>query len=75
MQIKIKYHADIDRIERIAVGDWIDLYAAEDQRAVLRSDGVAEGGGQLVTNPGRKDVRDLGSDIRFTSSENLYLTV
>ena len=30
MQIKIKYHADIDRIERIAVGDWIDLRCAED---------------------------------------------
>ena len=30
MEIKIKYHADIDKIEKIAIGDWIDLRAAED---------------------------------------------
>ena len=30
-KIKIKYHCgDIDRIEKITVGDWIDLRAAED---------------------------------------------
>lgn len=29
-KIKIKYIRDIDKIERIAVGDWIDLRAAED---------------------------------------------
>lgn len=29
-QIKIKYHADIDKIEKITIGDWIDLRAAED---------------------------------------------
>lgn len=29
-QIKIKYHADIDKIEKISIGDWIDLRAAED---------------------------------------------
>lgn len=28
-KIKIKYHADIDKIEKIAVGDWIDLRCAE----------------------------------------------
>lgn len=28
-KIKIKYIRDIDKIERIAVGDWIDLRAAE----------------------------------------------
>ena len=28
--IKIKYHADIEPIEKITVGDWIDLRAAED---------------------------------------------
>lgn len=28
--IKIKYHADIEPIEKIAVGDWTDLRAAED---------------------------------------------
>ena len=27
-QIRIKYHEDIDRIEQIAIGDWIDLRAA-----------------------------------------------
>jgi dUTP pyrophosphatase len=30
MNIKIKYHADIPPIEKIEVGDWIDLRAAED---------------------------------------------
>lgn len=34
--IKVKYHADIDRIEKIHKGDWIDLRAAED---VLIKDG------------------------------------
>lgn len=30
-KIKIKYHcSDIEKIEKIAVGDWIDLRAAED---------------------------------------------
>ena len=29
-QIKIKYHADIDKLEKITIGDWIDLRAAED---------------------------------------------
>lgn len=28
--IKIKYHADIDKIAKIEVGDWIDLRASED---------------------------------------------
>ncbi len=30
LKIKIKYHADIERIKKIEVGDWIDLRAAED---------------------------------------------
>ena len=30
LQIKIKYHTDIEPIKKIAVGDWIDLRAAED---------------------------------------------
>lgn len=30
MDIRIKYFTDIDRIEKIAKGDWIDLRAAED---------------------------------------------
>ena len=29
-KIRIKYHTDIDRIEKISIGDWIDLRAAED---------------------------------------------
>lgn len=29
-KIEIKYHADIEPIEKITVGDWIDLRAAED---------------------------------------------
>ena len=28
--IRIKYHADIEKIRKIAAGDWIDLRAAED---------------------------------------------
>lgn len=30
MEIKVKYHADIDPLEKTANGDWIDLRAAED---------------------------------------------
>jgi len=30
MKIKIKYHTDIEKIEKIEKGDWIDLRAAED---------------------------------------------
>lgn len=30
LEIKIKYHADIERIKKIEEGDWIDLRAAED---------------------------------------------
>lgn len=30
MEILIKYHADIPKIEKISIGDWIDLRAAED---------------------------------------------
>lgn len=29
-KIKIKYHTDITKIEKISVGDWIDLRLAED---------------------------------------------
>lgn len=30
MKVKIKYHADIDRIQKMNIGDWIDLRASED---------------------------------------------
>lgn len=30
MKIKVRYHADIDKIERLKVGDWYDLRAAKD---------------------------------------------
>lgn len=30
MEIKVRYHADIDPIEKTEKGDWIDLRAAED---------------------------------------------
>lgn len=30
LEIKIKYHADIEHIKKIEQGDWIDLRAAED---------------------------------------------
>ena len=29
-KIKIKYHGDVEPIEKLSVGDWIDLRAAED---------------------------------------------
>lgn len=32
MKIRIKYLSDIDKIQKIKVGDWIDLRAAEDVR-------------------------------------------
>lgn len=34
MEIKIKYFADIEKIEKIEKGDWIDLRAAEDTEMV-----------------------------------------
>ena len=30
MEIKVRYHADIEPLEKIAGGDWIDLRVAED---------------------------------------------
>ncbi len=30
LKLLIRYHADIPRIGKIDIGDWIDLYAAED---------------------------------------------
>lgn len=30
LEIKIKYFTDIEKVEQISVGDWIDLRAAED---------------------------------------------
>ena len=30
VKIRIRYHADIDRVEKISQGDWIDLRATED---------------------------------------------
>ena len=30
IEIKIKYHSDIEKLEKIKIGDWIDLRAAED---------------------------------------------
>jgi len=30
MEIKVRYHADIDPIEKIEQGDWLDLRAAEE---------------------------------------------
>lgn len=29
-QIRVLYHTDIDKLEKVSVGDWIDLRAAED---------------------------------------------
>ena len=29
-EVKVRYHADINRLEKIAIGDWVDLRVAED---------------------------------------------
>lgn len=35
LKIKIKYFTDIEKVEQISVGDWIDLRAAEDVSMVV----------------------------------------
>ena len=35
LEIKIKYYTDIEKVEQISVGDWIDLRAAEDVSMVV----------------------------------------
>lgn len=35
LEIKIKYFTDIEKVEQISVGDWIDLRAAEDVSMVV----------------------------------------
>lgn len=36
-EIKIKYHTDVEKVEKIEKGDWIDLRAAEDVFVPLNS--------------------------------------
>ena len=38
--IQVKYHTDIERLERLTVGDWIDLRAAEDVEIAAGEDKV-----------------------------------
>ena len=38
MELKVKYHADIDPIEKTEKGDWIDLRAAEDDVWMMPGD-------------------------------------
>ena len=60
----------------VAAGKYVTLRSNEMPLKVGRSAETApvQGGGQLVTNPGRKDVRDLGSDIRFISTRKPSLS-
>ena len=53
-----------------STGKFVTLRSAEMPLKVSKGADVApaQGGGQLVVNPNRKDVRDLGSDIRFIST-------
>ena len=54
-----------------STGKFVTLCSAEMPLKVSKgadSAPVQSGGGQLVVNPNRKDVRDLGSDIRFIST-------
>ncbi len=54
----------------VAAGKYVTLRSQEMTVKVSRGNEVAaqQGSGQLVAAPARKDVRDLGSDIRFIST-------
>ena len=54
----------------VAAGKFVTLRSQEMPISVSRGNeaAVASGAGQLVQAPARKDVRDLGSDIRFIST-------
>ena len=54
----------------VAAGKFVTLRSQEMPITVSRGNeaAAATGGGQLVQSPARKDVRDLGSDIRFIST-------
>ena len=54
----------------VAAGKFVTLRSQEMPISVSRGNEAAapQGAGQLVTAPARKDVRDLGSDIRFIST-------
>ena len=54
----------------VAAGKFVTLRSQEMPISVSRGNeaAAAQGGGQLVSAPARKDVRDLGSDIRFIST-------
>ncbi len=54
----------------VAAGKFVTLRSQEMPISVSRGNeaAAAQGGGQLVQAPARKDVRDLGSDIRFIST-------
>ena len=54
----------------VAAGKFVTLRSQEMPLTVSRGNeaAAAQGGGQLVQAPARKDVRDLGSDIRFIST-------
>ena len=60
----------------VAAGKYVTLRSAEMPVKVGKSADAApvQGGGQLVTNPNRKDVRDLGSDIRFIATRKPALS-
>ena len=60
----------------VAGGKFVTLRSAEMPIKVSKGEdsAPASGGGQLVVNPNRKDVRDLGSDIRFIATKEPALT-
>ena len=60
----------------VAAGKYVTLRSQEMTVKVGKSADASpvQGGGQLVSNPNRKDVRDLGSDIRFISTRKPSLT-
>jgi len=61
----------------ISKGSYATLRSPEMPITVTRSPGDAaepSGAGQLIASPNRKDVKDLGSDIRFISTDSPKLS-
>ena len=60
----------------VSAGKFVSLRSQEMPLKVSKGneDAVQQGGGQMVSAPGRKDVRDLGSDIRFIATRKPSFT-
>lgn len=56
MKIKVRYHADITHIKKIAKGDWIDLRTAEDAELKAGEDKLISLGISMELPPGYEAV-------------------